>query len=197
MSWRWVRGLVQMMFCVVVVSLGACSEDSPTEPPKGDGGIDMVVDANTMDLGHAPAGVCDSLKVTSGNHLVASLFARGDQVYRWDGTAWVFVEPVAKLYLTRWSRFEVGTHYVGPTWETLRGSKVVGAVVKRCPAPNGSIPWLLLSGAPSGNHGLFSNVSFIQRVNTTGGVAPSQAGSSVGEIKRVPYTADYRFYYGK
>ena len=37
----------------------------------------------------------------------------------------------------------------------------------------------------------------IQRVNTVGGVAPSTAGSVVGEIAEVPYTAEYFFYRGR
>jgi hypothetical protein len=37
-------------------------------------------------------------------------------------------------------------------------------------------------------------VTFIQRVNTVGGKAPSHSGDSVGEVVRVPYTAEYFFY---
>jgi hypothetical protein len=37
-------------------------------------------------------------------------------------------------------------------------------------------------------------VSYIQRVNTTGGLAPVEPGEEPGEEARVPYTADYYFY---
>jgi hypothetical protein len=141
-----------------------------------------------------PAQQCDSLRVPAGHRLVATLFARGDQVYRWSGTAWVFVEPVAKLYVNRHSRWVAGTHYVGPTWESRRGSKVVGAVAKRCPADLASIPWLLLQATSSGGAGIFRDVTYIQRINTAGGNAPAQPGASVGELRNVAYTADYRFY---
>ena len=46
---------------------------------------------------------------------------------------------------------------------------------------------------------MLSNTTYIQRVNTTGGMAPatgcSQAGN-VGALTMVPYTADYFFYKG-
>jgi hypothetical protein len=37
-------------------------------------------------------------------------------------------------------------------------------------------------------------VTYIQRVNTVGGLAPEYAGDYVGEEVRVPYAADYYFY---
>jgi hypothetical protein len=37
-------------------------------------------------------------------------------------------------------------------------------------------------------------VTFIQRVNTVGGKAPTVNGVVAGEVARVPYTAEYLFY---
>jgi uncharacterized protein (TIGR03118 family) len=37
-------------------------------------------------------------------------------------------------------------------------------------------------------------VSYVQRVNTAGGLAPSAPGAFVGEERQVPYTAEYFFY---
>ena len=42
--------------------------------------------------------------------------------------------------------------------------------------------------------GIFARTTYIQRVNTVGGRAPSTAGTSNGQIVRVPYTAEYYFY---
>ena len=42
--------------------------------------------------------------------------------------------------------------------------------------------------------GIFRRVTFIQRVHTTGGLAPSAPGFSTGAEARVPYTAEYFFY---
>jgi hypothetical protein len=55
------------------------------------------------------------------------------------------------------------------------------------------IPWLLLDAVQSGGSGMFHDVSSIQRVNTAGGRAPSAPGSA-GEVRNVPYTAEYYFY---
>jgi hypothetical protein len=41
---------------------------------------------------------------------------------------------------------------------------------------------------------LLSNTTYIQRVNTTGGTAPSTACTVAGAIEFVPYTAEYIFY---
>jgi hypothetical protein len=63
----------------------------------------------------------------------------------------------------------------------------------------GAIPWLLLQvvGAQKGPTGgeTLTATTFIQRVKTSGGVAPSTCNSSnVGMEAFVPYTADYFFY---
>jgi Protein of unknown function (DUF3455) len=65
----------------------------------------------------------------------------------------------------------------------------------------GAIPWLLLTvvgfkDGPTGGDTL-SGTKFIQRLNTSGGVAPATGCSSptdVGNKAFVPYTADYFFY---
>jgi hypothetical protein len=70
-------------------------------------------------------------------------------------------------------------------------------VVKRIDGctPNASaIPWLKLETVSSEGPGIFNGVTFVQRVNTTGGTAPATPGSFVGEEARVPYTAEYYFY---
>jgi Protein of unknown function (DUF3455) len=67
-------------------------------------------------------------------------------------------------------------------------------------APN-SIAWLLVTAensedGPDGN-GTLTGTTFIHRVNTQGGLAPSTGCSSSADLGRtafVPYTADYFFY---
>jgi hypothetical protein len=64
-----------------------------------------------------------------------------------------------------------------------------------------AIAWLLLDGVgsqngPTGGDKL-TGTTFVQRLNTTGGIAPSTGCSSltdVGNTAFVPYTADYFFY---
>lgn len=134
-----------------------------------------------------------NLQVPAGNKVSFRAYAEGVQIYRWNGTSWVFVAPEAVLYEDDQDFDPVGIHYAGPTWENVSG-KVVGAVLERAtPDPN-AIPWLLLRAVSNEGHGTFARVTYIQRVNTTGGKAPAAPGTTPGEEVRVPYTADYYFY---
>ena len=155
-------------------------------------GADPGNDNRAPDLGEF-----QNLKVPAGNKLASHLYAEGVQIYRWNGTSWAFVAPEATLYADATRHGKVGTHYAGPTWESASGSTVVGAVLKRATPDPDAIPWLLLGAASSEGPGVFQRVTFIQRVNTTGGKAPAVPGGFVGEEARVPYTADYYFYRAK
>ena len=68
---------------------------------------------------------------------------------------------------------------------------------------DGAVAWLLLTvvGAQDGPSGddTLSETTFIQRLNTSGGVAPSSGCSALEDVGKqafVPYTADYFFYEG-
>jgi len=140
---------------------------------------------------------CASLQVGETNKVSSHVYAVGVQIYQWNGTAWVFIAPAAVLYANEDHDGEVGSHYVGPTWESNSGSKVVGRRINGCtPDPN-SIPWLLLEAVTSEGPGIFNHVTYIQRVNTVGGVAPSTPGTTIGQEAQVPYTAEYVFYRSK
>jgi hypothetical protein len=139
-------------------------------------------------------GDCQRLAAPVGNKVAAHAYAVGVQIYRWNGTGWAFVGPEALLYHDEGDNGGMGIHYAGPTWESASGSKVVGAVVDRCTPDPDAIPWLLLKAVSSEGPGIFHGVTYIQRVNTTGGLAPTGAGDFVGQVVEVPYTAEYYFY---
>ena len=89
---------------------------------------------------------------------------------------------------------EVGIHGMGPHWTSKSGSRVKAQRVANTgcrPDPN-AIEWLLLKQTEVSGSGIFGRVSFIQRTNTTGGMAPAELGQ-LNEL-RVPYTAEYYFY---
>jgi len=134
------------------------------------------------------------LQVPAGHKVAFETYAEGVQVYVWDGSAWVFLWPEALLYAGPEDDGPVGIHYVGPTWESASGSYVVGRVLERATPNASAIPWLLLEATDRGGPGIFARTTYIQRVNTTGGKAPAEPGDFVGEMARVPYTADYYFY---
>ena len=94
------------------------------------------------------------------------------------------------------------------TWQHSRDTSAVWGQVKPgnsssdpgFVAPN-AIAWLLVTvvggqDGPTGGDTL-TETTFIQRLNTSGGVAPSTGCTSstdVGNLAFVPYTADYFFY---
>lgn len=141
-----------------------------------------------------PSPLCDRLKVEAGNKVHSHVYATGTQIYRWDGLSWVFVEPAATLYANANYNGKVGVHYRGPTWESNSGSKVVASRLYGCTPDATAIPWLLLEAVSTSGPGIYSSVSFVQRVNTTGGLAPAYPGLVIGQMAEVPYTAEYYFY---
>jgi len=125
-------------------------------------------------------------------------YAVGVQIYVWNGTSWVFRAPEAVLFADASANGEIGIHYGGPTWETQSGSKVIGGAVANAPSANpDSVPWLLVRVVSTEGPGVLERTTYIQRVNTLGGKAPSTDGTTVGEEAHVPYTAEYYFYRGK
>src|SRR6185436_2352882 len=65
--------------------------------------------------------VCGRIAAPEGNGVVFHVFAVGVQIYRWDGSAWVFVAPIASLYADAAHHAQVGTHFGtpnGPAWES-------------------------------------------------------------------------------
>ena len=107
---------------------------------------------------------------------------------------WAFVAPVAKLMDA--GNKEVGKYYGGPTWESMDGSKVMGKQVAIAPAAPGNIPLQLVKAEPAMGTGAMTGVTYIQRLNTKGGVAPSEActAATTGMKKQVAYQADYVFF---
>lgn len=138
---------------------------------------------------------CGSIAVGEGFKLIFHVYAKGVQIYRWTGTAWVLDAPRASLFAEENYFGEVGTHYAGPHWESKSGSKVKAARVlgTGCTPDSSAIAWLLLKKVETSGAGIFANVEYIQRTNTAGGLAPAQPGS-LNEIREIPYTAEYYFY---
>lgn len=139
---------------------------------------------------------CDTVQVEAGNKVSRRVYAIGVQIYRWNGSTWDFVAPEANLYADAGYHGKIGIHYEGPRWESNGGSIVQAARVPNtgCTPDSTAIPWLLLKKVSTEGHGIFSKTTYIQRVNTVGGLRPTADGSIVGEEKRVPYTAEYYFY---
>ena len=108
-------------------------------------------------------------------------------------TSWEFVAPAARLFADAEYHGEVGIHYAGPTWESHSGGKVIASRRKAAPRSDRDC----LAAAPDGlteGPGIFDRVTYIQRVNTSGGLPPTGPGPFIGAEEEVPYTAEYYFY---
>lgn len=188
MSTSVVRTLRHAFALVFVGALAAaCGKDEPTEPVG-------LLAPSVAEFRAADLGSCGNLAAPAGSQLAFHTFADGVQIYRWNGTAWAFVAPEATLAANAGGQGVVGIHYAGPTWETAGGSRITATVADRCTVDANAIPWLLLTVATNNEMGVLRGVTHIQRVNTVAGTAPAQPGTTVGEERRVPYTADYHFY---
>ncbi|PYS98768.1 MAG: hypothetical protein DMF63_14350 [Acidobacteria bacterium] len=137
---------------------------------------------------------CSQIRVDEDNSLAYHVYALGVQNYTWDGTSWALTGPMATLYAAPNFHGKVGTHHGGPTWVSNSGGLVIGKKEYDCaPDPN-SIPWLRLRAEEVDGVGMFSDTTFIQRVNTSGGKAPVNPGAYDGQPVSVPYSAEYIFY---
>ena len=129
-------------------------------------------------------------------------FGVGFQIYTWNGTSWGSAVPEATLFdndgnivALHFGVFAANGAFVGPAWQSNSGSEVVGKLPPAAVVMDtNAIPWLRLAQLSTEGPGPFADTTFIQRVNTTGGKAPSANGTFVGQVARVPYTADYFFY---
>lgn len=147
-----------------------------------------------------PPTVPSKIAPGAGHKVYLVGHATGVQIYRCNPTAdrhaWGLLAPRADLVDDKGK--VIVTHFGGPSWQARDGSTIVGARVDGVPA-EGTIPWLLLSAkpAPGAPEGRLTGTTYIQRVNTTGGVAPAAAtctAATAGAIEEIPYTADYFFW---
>ena len=141
--------------------------------------------------------------------------AEGTQNYiclKSSGFSWTFWGPQATLFD---GDQQLITHYLSTnpadgaaraTWQSSSDSSAIwAAAIANSSDSNyveeGAIPWLLLRvvGTQTGPSGgsMLSDAKYIQRVNTSGGVAPTtgcKASEDVGKRALVAYTTDYVFY---
>jgi hypothetical protein len=153
----------------------------------------LVGGAATASATPAAAKVPDTIKVPDGNRPLASYLGEGVQIYGCTNGAWTLIQPAAVLSK---HGHPVAIHSKGPVWtSTVDGSTVGAAAVANAPK-DGAIPQLLLKANLNTGDGVFGKVTYIQRLNTHGGVAP--AGTcAAGAQTAVRYSADYAFWVAK
>lgn len=165
--------------------------------------IGLVPSSQLMGQTAAPpaGGVPAQLQVPPPAASLLRANAEGAQIYSCAakpgsaGFEWTLKAPDA--ILTDASGKPAIKHFAGPTWQANDGSKVVGEIAGRADAPGGqAIPWLLLKAKSHEGTGEFAAVTYIQRIDTKGGLAPAAGcdAAHVGQEQKVPYTAVYVFY---
>jgi Protein of unknown function (DUF3455) len=152
--------------------------------------------------GQAESPVPVDVQVEEGHKLFLVADAFGVQIHRCDaipgGYKWNFVAPRADLFDER-GRL-VATHFGGPTWLAKDGSYVKAAVDGRVNVDPTAIDWMRLRAtdrAVGAEGDRFFDTTFIQRLDTTGGLAPAPEtcnAETVGDVAEVPYTAVYAFW---
>ena len=169
-----------------------------------------------------PPVVPGGLDVPAGNKAFLVGHAVGTQNYIClpAGTGFAFALFTPEATLSSHDQ-QIITHYFSPnnnpfdpsdkgviraTWEDSRDTSTVWAAVDKSSTDSnfvalGAVAWLRLKvvGAQDGPTGgdRLSGTTFIQRVNTVGGSAPSTGCSALADVGKkafMPYTADYFFY---
>jgi len=181
---------------VALVSQAQPASARRARPPRVPAGLEADAGSKAFLVGHA-VGTQNYICLPSG-----------------DAFAWTLFTPEATLFDGRGR--QLTTHFFSPnpsepgsfrpTWQHSRDTSAVWAKLdtpSSDPAfvAEGAIPWLLLEvvgtlAGPGGGDAL-TGTTQIQRVNTSGGAAPSTGCSvseDVGKKEFVPYTADYFFY---
>lgn len=175
-------------------------------------------------LAHAqavtPPPVPANIQVPAGNEAFLVGHAVGTQNYvcapgkSIGAAAWTLFTPEATLFDD--ASEQLITHYFSPnpvegttvraTWQDSRDTSTIWAkasAASQDPAfvRAGAVPWVLLQvvGTQSGPTGgaTLSGTTFVQRLNTIGGAAPStdcNLPTDIGNKAFVPYTADYFFF---
>lgn len=140
-----------------------------------------------------PDRIPPALAVGADQTLAFVWHGEGVQRYTCRDGAWVFVEP--KATLTDAAGRPTGFHFAGPSWQATDTSSAVGRKLHEAIVDPRALPWLVLQvSSHDGHAGVLADVTQIQRVATTGGLAPPAPCPTAGAPLDVPYTADYAFY---
>ncbi|HSL20327.1 MAG TPA: DUF3455 domain-containing protein [Vicinamibacterales bacterium] len=194
----WLVACVTALVTAFTIALPLAAQDDIITPPPVPAGLE-VSDANEAFLLGRGVGTQNYICVpaTTIGHV-----------------AWTLFTPQATLFSDEAE--QLTTHFSSPnpdedgvvrvSWQDSRDTSRVWARLDTPSSdPNfvaaGAIPWLLLEAVgkqvgPLGGNTL-AVTTFIQRLNTVGGVAPSTGcnlPTDIGNRRFVPYAADYLFY---
>jgi hypothetical protein len=193
------------LLAAVVLLLAACAAapPAPTGPaapgaPTAPAAPAAVPPAPTLGAPTRPSlGLFSRIKAPSEVEPVLEMAATGVQIFRCEpdkeGYHWAFKLPEAELRDAGGAL--VGHHGANYSFEHVDGSRLIGTIVSYDSAPtDDSLRWLLLRTQSYGQ-GEFDKITYVQRVETSGGMPPTQcAAEQANQILRVPFSAKFIFY---
>jgi uncharacterized protein DUF3455 len=208
----------KFMFVTLAMILGLSAFSLQARPARADGNItppplpaDLapVPAGNKLILGTHAVGTQNYVCKPSGAGVAYVLFTPEATLFGEDGGQVITHNFSPNPFEPNTDPKVVADGTIRATWQYRDTSRVWAKV--HATDPDGrkgavtvdpkAIAWLLLDGVgsqngPTGGDKL-KGTTFVQRLNTTGGLAPSTGCSSltdVGNTAFVPYTADYFFY---
>jgi hypothetical protein len=148
-----------------------------------------------------PAGITSAITASADEEAAFALRAEGTHIFECktvasnpDRYAWAFTAPDATLYD---AGRPVARHAAENQFEALADRSSLSATLRaRQDGGADNLPWILMRALPTEDAGLFAGVTSVQRVNTSGGVAPAAGcdADNVGKEARSRFSADYYFY---
>jgi len=148
-----------------------------------------------------PGGITSSITASADEEPAFMLRGEGTHVFECkqlpsdpNRYAWFFSSPDATLYD---AGRPVARNAAENMFEAIGDRSTVTASIRaRQDGGSNNLPWLLLRAQSTADAGLFAGVTSVQRVNTTGGVAPDTGcdANNVGKEARTAFKADYYFY---
>ncbi|MFD2421215.1 DUF3455 domain-containing protein [Amycolatopsis pigmentata] len=150
-----------------------------------------VAAAGTASAAHSDGPVPKEVQVPDGARQIVAMHGHGVQKYQCADGKWSLLEPdaileehgVAKILHTR-----------GPVWTSVVDGSSVQAKAIGTSAVDNAIPQLLLQATSHSGAGLLADVGYIQRLHTSGGVAPTGSCTADQAPVSVPYQAEYVFW---
>jgi Protein of unknown function (DUF3455) len=199
------------LWAALALLLAACAGPAPTPtapaapaaPPAPSGTpaapeVGAMPPAPSLEVPTRPSlGLFSRINAPTEVEPVLELAATGVQIFRCesdkDGDHWAFRLPEAELHDAHGQL--VGHHGANYSFEHVDGSRLIGTIVGYDSAPGGNaLRWLLLRTQSYGQ-GEFDKITYVQRVETAGGMPPSQClAEQVGQLLRVPFSAKFIFY---
>jgi hypothetical protein len=136
---------------------------------------------------NSPEGAAEALR----------MHAEGVEIFRCESRSgamrWVHRLPEAQLKDAGGK--ESVRYGAEQTFEHADGSRLSSEVIDHVPSPDDTaLPWLLLKTRSFGK-GSLAGVSYVQRINTAGGMPPDHCDASqANQLLRVEFAADFVFF---